>query len=163
MKRKISKVLTEGLVGGYAGIGNFSHVKRATFSGKASHSEPEPHSIYHDEWFVPNHLGGGQELVKVGEDMFTRLYGGGTPSPEELAELGITVDDVGGYLKRKIVELGDKTRLFEECRPEPNGEWQYIYEMLMKDPNISVIVSAESITYKGARVHLHPFILSPLK
>lgn len=162
MKEEIAKVLTEGLVGGYAGKGNISNVERATFSGKASHSEPEPGSIYHDEWFVPNHLGGGQELVRAGEEMFTRLYGGGTPSPEKLAELGITADDVGVYLKRKIVELGDKTRLFEECRPEPDGEWHYIYEMLMRDLNIPVIVSAESITYKGTRVHLHPFILSPL-
>jgi hypothetical protein len=160
--KKISKVLTEGLIGGYARKGNISKIERATFSGKASHSEPVPGSTYHDEWFVPNHLGGGQELVRAGEDVFTRLYGGGTPSPEKLDELGITADDVGSYLKKKIVELGDKTRLFEECRPESDGEWQYMYEMLMKDPNIPVVVSAESITYKGIRVHLHPFILSPL-
>lgn len=163
MKEEISKVLTGGLVEGYAGKGNVSNVERATFIGRASHSEPETGSIYHDEWFVPSRLGGGQELVKVGEDMFTRLYGGGTLSPEELAELGITADDVGGYLKRKIVEIGDKTRLSEECKPEPDGDWQYIYEILMKDPNIPVVVSAESIVYKGTRVHLHPFIISPLK
>src|SRR3989344_8956444 len=125
MKEEASKVLTEGLVGGYAGKGKVSNVDRASFSGKSSHSEPTPGSVYHDEWFVPNYLGGGQELVKVGEEMFTRLYGGGTPSPEKLAELGITVEDVGEYLKRKIVELGDKTRLLEECKPEPDGQWQY--------------------------------------
>ncbi len=161
-KEGISKALTEGLVGGYAGKGKISNVERASFLGKASHAELTPGVVYHDEWFVPNHLGGGQELVKVGADMFTRLYGGGTPSPEILTALGITAEEVGGYLKRKIVELGDRTRLFDECRPGPDGEWQYVYEILMRDPNIPVVVSAESITYKETRVHLHPFILSPL-
>lgn len=126
MKEEVSKVLTEGLVGGYAGKGDVSDVNRASFSGKASHSEPEKGSVYHDEWFVPGHLGGGQEMVKAGEDMFTRLYGGGTASAEKLAELGITAEDVGKYLKRKIVELRDKTRLLKECSPEPDGKWQYI-------------------------------------
>lgn len=89
MKEEISEILTKGLVEGYAGKGNVSNVDRASFSGKASHSELKPGTVYHDEWFVPNHLGGGQELVRVGEDMFTRLYGGGTASPEKLSELGI--------------------------------------------------------------------------
>jgi hypothetical protein len=159
---EISKILTEGLVGGYAGKGEIENVERASFLGKSSHSEPEVGSLYHDEWFVPNHLGGGQEIVKAGEDLFTRLYGGGTPSPEILASLGISTKEVGSYLKRKIVELGDKTRLDKDCKPEKEGDWQYVYEILMQDQNIPVIVSVESITYKGTRVHLHPFILSPL-
>ncbi|HSV94800.1 MAG TPA: hypothetical protein VLH94_02395 [Spirochaetia bacterium] len=162
MKEEISRVLTEGLVGGYAGKGKVSSVERAIFPGKASHLEYSSGDIYHDEWFVPSYLGGGQELVRVGNEMFTRLYGGGTPSPEKLAELGITVEDIGEYLKRKIVELGDKTRLFEECNPESDGDWQYKYEILMNDSNIPVVVSAESIVYREIRVHLHPFILSPL-
>ena len=163
MKEEIAKILTDGLVEGYAGNGDVSSIERASFLGKASHFESEPGSVYHDEWFVPNYLGGGQELVKAGEDMFTRLYAGGTSSPEQLAKLGITVKDVGGYLRKKIVELGNKTRLFNECKPEPDNDWQYRYEILMKDSSIPVIVSVESIIYKGTRVHLHPFILSPLK
>ena len=163
MSEQIAKALTEGLTGGYAGKGKISKIDRASFRGSASHSEPLPDSLYHDEWFVKDYLGGGQELVRVGNEMFTRLYGGGTPTPEKLTELGITIDEVGDYLKRKIVELKDKTRLFEECRPEPDGDWQYLYEMLMKDPNIPVIMSSESIIYKGTRVHWHPFILSPIR
>jgi hypothetical protein len=160
---EISKILTEGLVGGYAGKGKIEKVNRASFSGKSSHSVPEEGSLYHDEWFVPNYLGGGQEIVKAGEVLFTRLYGGGTPSPEILTSLGISTEEVGSYLKQKIVDLGEETRLDKDCKPEKDGEWQYVYEILLQDPNIPVIVSAESIIYKDTRVHLHPFILSPLK
>ncbi len=156
-------MLTNGLLQGYAGKSKFSDVKRGGFDGKASHLESGQEGSYHDEWFVPNHMGGGQELITTGEEMFTRLYAGGSPSAEKLTELGITTDEVAQYLKRKIIELGDKTRLFEACRPQPDGDWQYSYEVLMKDQHLEIVAAAESITYKGVRVHLHPFILSPLK
>lgn len=163
LKKTIAQALTEGLISGYAGKGNISTVKRAGFLGQSSHVETENGTTYHDEWFVPTHAGGGQELVAVGKDMCTRLYGGGTPAPEKLAQLGITADDVAAYLKRKIVELGDKTRLATECKPKPDGQWQYVYEILMEDMTIPVIMAAESIFYKKIRVHLHPFILSSLQ
>lgn len=161
MKKDIEQSLTEGLLGGYAGSGEITKVQRGPFSGMSSHSESNG-NIYHDEWFVPNHAGGGQELVQSGEEMFTRLYAGGTSS-EILAELGITADDVGEYLKKKLVELGGRTRLFEDCRPAPDGDWQYLYEILRKHEEIGVVVADETITYKETLVHSHPFILSPLK
>lgn len=161
MSSEISKILTKGLRQGFAGIRTPADIERGSFKGKGSHIDLGEEGIYDDRWFADT-LGGGQELVRVGEKMFTRLYGGGTVSPEKLAELEITAGDVFKYLKKKILELGDKTRLFEECKPVPDGEWQYLYEIIMKDPNIPVILSAESIMYKNTRVHLHPFILSPI-
>lgn len=162
MKNAVARILTKGLVDGYAGDGEIADVTRAGFIGKASHREPESGSVYHDEWFVPTYLGGGQELIKVDGEKFTRVYAGGTPSPEKLAELGITVKDVGTYLKRKISELGKKTRLFENCTPDADGDWRYTYEVVVKEENIGVTVGVESIYCKETRVHIHPFILSPV-
>lgn len=163
MTSSISKTLTQGLLKGYAGDGEITDIVRAGFSGKVSHQTLGPDEIYHDEWFVPTHLGGGQELVKVGQEMYTRVYAGGTPLPEKLAKLGITTKDVGAYLKRKIVELGEQTRLDTECKPAADGEWRYEYVVLLHDKNIEVIVGVESIYYRDERVHIHPFVLSPVK
>ena len=161
MKKEIGDLLTNGLVQGYAGkeIGN---VERSGVQGKVSHIE-FPEGVYHDEWFVPHHLGGGQELVQVGEDQFTRLYAGGTPDPKILEALGLTQKDVGRYLKRKIVELGDRTRLFVDCNLEADEEWQYDYKITSQNKEIPITTSLESITFKGNLVHIHAFIFCPLK
>lgn len=161
MSKTFSKALTYGLVTGYAGAGEITELDRVGFKGKASHVSLE-NGVYHDEWFVPTHLGGGQELVSVGEEKYTRVYAGGTPSPEKLAELGIKVEDVGKYLKNKIAELGEKTRLFENCKPEADGDWRYQYEVLVMEKSTGVTVGVESIFYKEILVHIHPFILSPV-
>lgn len=162
MDKEIKKILTDGLLSGYAGKGEITDVTRAGFKGKASHIEQDS-TVYHDEWYTGESLGGGQELVSVGDRMYTRLYAGGTPNPEILEKLGITHSQVNQYLKDKIVELAEKTRLLDNCTPNADGEWQYEYKMLLVDKNIPVKLSAESIFYKGTRVHLHPFILSPIE
>ncbi len=162
MDKEIKKILTEGLLSGYAGRGEVVDVTRAGFNGSASHIEQD-NTIYHDEWYTGKSLGGGQELVRIGDRMYTRLYAGGTPNPEILEKLGITNSQVNQYLKDKIIELGEKTRLDSNCAPEPDGEWQYQYEILLLDENIPIKLSAESIFYKGTRVHIHPFILSPIE
>lgn len=162
MKNTAVRILTKGLVGGYAGNGEITDVNRAGFIGKASHQESESGVVYHDEWFVPIYLGGGQELIEAGGEKHTRVYAGGTLSPEKLIELGVSVKDVGAYLKRKISELAEKTRLFENCAPAADGDWRYVYEVVVKEENIGVTVGVESIYYKEIRVHIHPFILSPV-
>lgn len=111
MNNIFAKALTDGLNKGYAG-GKPESVVRSGFEGNKSYIELADGAIYHDEWFVETRLGGGQELVQTNEGKFTRLYAGGTPDETMLESLGITVKDVGGYLKEKILELGDKTRLF---------------------------------------------------
>lgn len=163
MSKKIEKLLSDGLSSGYAGK-NWSKVTRDIFAGESSHFNSPDGGVYHDEWFVGKHLGGGQELVKIAEEGFTRLYAGGTPDPEILEKLGITTKDVGNYLIKKVKELGDRTRLFSDCIPEPEGDWQYSYKVLRHNQDsIPVTVSVEQIQYKGIPVHLHPFIISPIK
>jgi len=163
MNSKIKQALTDGLLKGYAGSGTIEPINRADFIGKSCRQILTDNSIYNDEWFVPTHLGGGQELVKTDEGSFTRLYAGGSPSQEFLNKLGITVQDVEGYLIRKVSELGGKTRLDEDCVPDADGDWKYEYKIWETDPNIPITVAVESILFKGIRVHIHPFILSPVE
>lgn len=160
MNRKIEKILTDGLLTGYAG-GASQNINRGSFSGQESHIESSK-SVYHDEWFVDTRLGGGQELVIVNEQKFTRLYAGGTPEPEVLKYLGITIDDVSNYLKTKILQLGDKTRLFEDCTPESDNDWKYTYRVATNDKAIELTTGMETIDYKKTPVHMHAFILCPI-
>ena len=161
--KEVSQVLTEGLLAGFAGDGVIETVNRAGFEGKSSNFLTDRQDIYHDQWFVPSYVGGGQELISLDEGtQFTRLYGGGTPDPKILEDLGITVEDIGAYLIKMLTTLGNKTRLFEDYVGEVEGEWQYNYTILLIDHTIKVVSAAEEILYKGTRVHLHPFILSPV-
>lgn len=160
MNKDINSALTKGLLTGYAG-GKVETINRSGFTGKASHVELPDGQTYHDEWFA-NHSGGGQELVQVGDSLFTRLYAGGTPDEQTLSSLGISADAVGAYLKRKITELGEDTRLFVNCNPEPDNEWQYEYKVTGTYTETNVLTSLESIRYKGSIVHHHAFILCPV-
>ena len=156
----IKEILTNGLLEGYT-KGNASDVTRGNFKGKRS-TVVTNEGTYHDEWFATTHSGGGQELVKTPEGSHTRLYGGGTPKPEELTKLGITIKDVNIYLKKMILELGDKTRLTNNCTPEPDGKWQYSYKIASKHESTDVVTATETITYNGIEVHVHAFILCPI-
>ena len=163
MAGKVEQLLTDGLLEGYAGKGNLTKITRSGFEGKSSHHSTKD-TVYHDEWFTPNYLGGGQELAKIDDEMITRLYGGGTPDPLYLQNLGTSIREIGDFLKWKVSELGTLTRLFKDCKPEPDGDWQYIYEILQKDANIPIILASESVFYKKIhRVHWHPFIISSLR
>ena len=121
MNSKIKQTLTDGLLSGYAGGGTITEVNRADFIGKSSHQLLSDNSIYHDEWFVPSHLGGGQELVKTDEGSYTRLYAGGSPSTDFLNTLGITAKEVESYLIKKVSELGNTTRLDADCTPQADS------------------------------------------
>lgn len=161
MANELEQTLTSGLLGGYAGAKS-RDIKRGMFSGKGSSYEGI-YGDYDDQWFVPDHVGGGQELVSYDDQAITRVYAGGTPPPEKLADLGLTPKDVSRYLKRKILELGDKTRLYQSCFPDPDGDWQYEYKILRRYPEVGVVVGAESIRYQVIHlVHIHPFIISPM-
>lgn len=161
MTESIESAFSQGLLKGYAGGGEIIDIERAGIPGKGSHVEQDGF-IYDDQWYA-NTNGGGQELIDIGGIRYTRLYGGGVPNDEVLNELGITVNDVGRYLKSMIIELGIQTRLFTDCTPAPNGEWQYLYAIMRKDDSIGIVTSEELITYKSVPVHIHTFILSPVR
>lgn len=147
-KNKISQAITAGLLAGYGGQTKFEKVNRGSFELKSSHYENDDF-IYHDEWTN----GGGQEIVKVRENQFTRVYAGGTidNSPEIISQL-----------IHFIQTLKDKTRLFTDC-DLVEGDWQYQYKVLDTEPKFNLIVGKETIKHHGKMVFVHCFVLSPIK
>lgn len=157
-QEKISQALTTGLAAGYGGKTEFNKINRGGFDLKSSHFESKD-CVYHDEWTK----GGGQEIIRVGEDSFTRVYAGKTADEEVLKRLGITHEDVIANLVSKIQQLGEKTRLFNDCLTDPKNNWQYEYKILDKDDQISVTTGKETIKYKNQLVFTHVFVLSPIR
>ncbi len=165
MKKELDDLLAKGLGAGYAGKIIPETVKRGPFEGgKQSLFTSETNGVYLDQWFAHQN-GGGQELVQDKDgDRATRLYGGGNLAPEELAALGTNEEEVINYLIKKVGQLGNKTRLHENCFPEADGDWQYSYKILQ--PNVGGIpltIGLESIDFKQTTVFAHGFILSPIK
>jgi len=160
MSEETDKLLTKGLKEGFAGGTIIQNTKRGGFDLKSSHLEKN-NITYHDEWFA-NRAGGGQEIVKVGEITYTRVYAGGTIPLEKLKALEISIDDVMAFLKKQITENGEKIRLYTNFEPEPEGDWQYSYNILDKNNNIPLIIGKEVIKYKAQLVFIHDFIISPV-
>lgn len=160
---KSTELLTEGLSRGYAGKTEIEIVDRGGFKFKQSHYVDEPTGeIYHDEWLAAR-TGGGQELAIAGEEKITRLYAGGVISPDRLKKLGITKKDVIGYLIKKVGELGNKTRLFEDCTPASDGDWQYVYKITDRIESVGLTRALETINYKRVQVFVHGFETCPIK
>jgi hypothetical protein len=155
--QKITQALTDGLLAGYGGKSNFSTTTRGSFELKSSHFATKD-MVYHDEWTS----GGGQEIVRVGNDEFTRVYAGPVPDLQALTKLGISDDEVLKNLISRLQQLGDKTRLFEDCLPEDTGDWGYEYKILDRGGQISITTGKETITYKNEIVFIHVFVLSPV-
>ncbi|OGH16720.1 MAG: hypothetical protein A3C30_00020 [Candidatus Levybacteria bacterium RIFCSPHIGHO2_02_FULL_40_18] len=161
--REAQRLLSGGLAIGYAGGSVRKGVDRGGFKVETSHVELEE-GTYHDEW-AADRLGGGQELVRTRDgEIFTRLYAGGTISQEELRRLRISKKMVTDYLKGKLSELKDATRLDRYCLPKPDGYWQYRYELTgINFREIPVKVGIETISFKGQLVFAHFFLLSPVE
>lgn len=157
-KENISNALTQGLLAGYGGKSQFTSVNRGSFDLKSSHLQQDD-IVYHDEWTN----NGGQELVKVKEELFTRVYAGGEVNSEILQSLNISDTDVTNNLKSRIAELGDKTRLFSNCKAETINNWDYEYKIIDNNNEVSVTTGKETISFKGQIVFIHVFVLSPIK
>jgi hypothetical protein len=157
-KNKIENALTQGLLAGYGGQTKFEKITRGSFDISSSHFENDE-IVYHDEWTT----GGGQEIVKIGGSVFTRVYAGGIVDESILNKLGITPQDINKNLIYRINELGSATRLFNDCQPEKLNEWDYEYKILDNDLEVRVTVGKESIKYKNQLVFVHCFVLSPIK
>ncbi len=160
---KGTELLTEGLSRGYAGKIKIETVVRGGFKFKRSRYVDEATGkTYHDEWLSAR-TGGGQELAANGEEKITRLYAGGVISPDQLEKLGTTKKEVIGYLIRKVGELGNKTRLFEDCIPAPDGDWQYAYKITDRIESVGLTRALETINYQGVQVFVHGFEICPIR
>lgn len=165
---EISKLLSDGLESGYGGNTEREIVQRGPFKIEASQLQTQDGKVYRDEW-IADRTGGGQEIAQAGESTSTRLYGGGTIGLEQLRELGLTKKDVTSYLKKKVKELGQKTRLFNSYIPDSDSidsdylHWQYSYNILENMENIPLTIGLEKIHYKGNLVFAHAFILTTVE
>lgn len=159
-KKEIKQALTQGLIAGYAGKTQFSETTRGGFKLSSSHLENE-NERYHDEWLQAR-VGGGQELVEINDEKFTRLYAGGIVEEEILKNLEISEKEIIDFLKFVILNLKENTRLFEPCSYKNENNWSYNYQILDKDDNLSIITAKEAISYKNTVVFVHNFLLCPI-
>ena len=157
MSQKTDRAITAGLLAGYGGKTKFASTQRGVFELKSSEFL-ESGIEYIDQW-LPKDAGGGQELVRVDGEEFTRLYAGGLVKAEKLAELEISEKEVIGHLIKRISALGVKTRLFNNCQPEIQGDWEYDYRLVESENGVGVSIGKETIKYKNNLVFVHYFLL----
>jgi len=160
MSQETDELLSKGLAQGFAGGTVMSGVNRAEFDFKSSHFE-ENGNVYHDEWFA-DRAGAGQEVVKVGDVTYSRVYAGGTLPVDELQKLGTDKGQIMTFLKKHMLENGDRIRLHTDFRPEAEGDWQYSYKVTDTNPQIPLTIGKEVITFKGQLVFEHDFIICPV-
>ena len=156
------KLLTLGLQKGFGGDTNMTKGERAGFAITASHFEDTidgQQAVYHDEW-AASRTGGGQELVRVGDQQYTRVYAGGTISHEAMARMGTSEADVMAFLMKMIQQLGDATRLTQDCPAVLDGDWQYQYMVKEQLDEIPMTVGREVIKFKGELVFVHWFLMT---
>ena len=157
---RIGHLLNEGLANGHAGGTKRETVQRGFFPMEQSvHESPE--GTYLDQW-IADRVGGGQELVVIGEQIATRLYAGGTIGLEQLKELGLGKKDVTRKLKQFIKDSDGKTRLLENYEAQ-DGDWQYSYRIMERLETIPLTVGIEAINFKGNLVFVHGFLHSPVE
>lgn len=151
--------LTTGLLAGYGGKTTFTAVDRAGFPLKSSHLQDDS-LLYYDEW-LNAHNGGGQELAQYDDEKFTRLYAGGVVSPETLAALGISENQIIEFLRAVLVENPGLSRLTAPFEVS-HADWSYRYVVLDNDEKTQLTIGKESIFYKEELVFAHGFLLSPV-
>ncbi len=156
------RLLTAGLQLGYVEGMKSQPVKRGKFVGESTETNIGSDQ-YRDEWFFGLKTGGGQELVKSGNEILTRLYAGGYASDEILAKHRITQIEIDDFLKSELKVLGNETRLNANCIPKMKGPWNYAYNILSAIPSIELTVGLEVITHRKAPVFYHAILISPVK
>jgi hypothetical protein len=160
LPNNLKEHLTRGLLSGFAGKSDFAELERGGFRFKTSDVSDENFK-YHDEWLDAK-VGGGQELLQVGDLGFTRLYAGGVLNDAQLSVLGISESDISAFLKNALVALEQNTRLEKECTFSVDN-WDYRYEVVATAPIIGMIVGKESISFKQREVFVHYFLLCPVE
>lgn len=158
---RVEELLTKGLLKGFAGGSEPKEIIRSPFSGKSNSLEIEGEGVYIDQWFG-GELGGGQELVMNGEEIFTRVYAGGTIAEEKLKKMRTTKAEVLKFLSGAITTLGSETRLFQTVTLAGSDGWGYDYRILQRIPELSTTLAKETISVNGKDVFVHFFVLCPV-
>ena len=162
MSERTDRLLTDGLTKGYASDNPPVEYLRYGFNLKANDYLSPEGGHYHDEWFADDN-GGGQEIVRDGEELATRVYAGGIIPIEELLKLCFTTKDVISRLIASVRELGERTRLGNPCHLELSDGWEYSYEILKTSVEVPLTIGYESIRYNGREVCAHGHMISPIR
>lgn len=149
-KSNITDALTIGLLAGYGGQTDFQTITRGGFKLKSSHFEKD-NIKYHDEWTS----GGGQEIVEVNGQKYTRVYAGGVQPG--FPDSSLVIQKLVGFIQK----LQDRTRLFSDSDMD-DGDWKYRYHILFRDDEFDITVGQEIISLKNQTVFIHCFILAPI-
>lgn len=149
-KSEIAKALTVGLLAGYGGQTDFQSINRGGFELRSSHFEKDG-IRYHDEWTN----GGGQEIIEVSGQRYTRVYAGGVqPS---FPDSSLVTKKLIGFIQ----QLQDQTRLFSNAEIV-DGDWKYSYQVVTHDDEFDITIGKEIIALNNETVFIHCFILSPI-
>lgn len=97
-----------------------------------------------------------------GKDFYRFALSCPSLSVVQLNELGITVEAMETYLESKAKELGDKTELLEDCKPEADGDWRYRY-IVKPVPDTKLLAGHILIAYLGQDIFAHELIFSPVE
>lgn len=162
--KELGKFANLGLTKCYCG--NINNIRLATVREVqvlTTHFEDySKDATYTDQWVKSKQLTGGQEIIKVKKEIFTRLYAGGVVDTKEINELGITPEDIYKYLKNTIKENPD-TRLFETVHSKEASNWEYSYNVIRKNNQIPLTIGEETIAYKGNTVFIQAIIMCLVK
>lgn len=100
-------------------------------------------------------------VVKVGNKGFYRLCQGVSASVVQLQELGVSFDDLNGYVSTKVAEHRGQTRLVQSCEPETDGDWRYHYAVT-QDSDSPLIYGKETVDFRSEEVFAHYLVFSPV-
>lgn len=161
---ELGELLNQGLKEGYAGSTKRETTQRGPFQMEVSQYTSPSGGVYRDEW-IADELGGGQEIVQIGDKKSTRLYGGGVAPKEILQVLGLNKKDITNKLKEFIRDSEGQTRLLQNYSSTKGEDWQYDYKIIysLDNQEIPINWAVETIIYRGNLVFAHGFIHSPIK
>lgn len=162
MDNQAAKALSTGLQVSFSGTSIQDTIERGSFTFQTRHVELGGFT-YHDE-YTGRIRASGQEVIRIGEIVYSRAYSGGTLKEEELEARGINEQEVIGHLVKIILAYSDRTRLDTDFAfSEEGSDWDYSYIVTERDESFGLIKATEIIKYKGEIVFRHDFMISPIE
>lgn len=156
----------------YKGVVVLGQLKREQI--KTSHAIPVDLS---GEWFEEGlrreaaaKVSESQQVIKIGNTLYLRVIDsrkidgnlqGSQVNSDEMKELGVSQEALEIYLDSKMEKLGNKTMLFDDCEPGPEGDWEYRYNV--HDATENSCFGIVTVTFKGEVIFNHFITVSKFK
>ncbi|MEP7104152.1 MAG: DUF5680 domain-containing protein [Candidatus Dojkabacteria bacterium] len=162
MNSGAKELLGKGLAFGSFSTGTDIH--KVTRAGiEIISSDYSNHIGHYNDQFPLARLTAGQEIVHLNNGIkLSRVYAGGSLKDGELAELGITQDDIIKFLIEIITDHYEAIRL-ENDFTWTKGNLKYEYKVTGKSEIIPVTSSLETIYFNDVPVFQHYIIICPIE